>query len=81
MVAVDLDELASFAHVAGTSKIVKHARTYLYVAHSVANLVAVYSLTDPLNPAEVQHFAIDSICSLSSLLSGAQLALPYRTAA
>jgi 6-phosphogluconolactonase (cycloisomerase 2 family) len=40
--------------------IVNHTGTYLYVTNTGDNSIGVYSLADPLNPTEVQHFAMDS---------------------
>jgi len=40
--------------------IVNHAGTHLYVTNTGDNSIEVYSLADPLNPTEVQHFMMDS---------------------
>lgn len=40
--------------------VVNHAGTYLYVTNTGDNSIEVYSLADPLNPTEVQHFVMDS---------------------
>ncbi|HTA47683.1 MAG TPA: beta-propeller fold lactonase family protein [Bryobacteraceae bacterium] len=40
--------------------VVNHAGTYLYVTNTGDDSVEVYSLADPLNPIEVQHFTMDS---------------------
>jgi Lactonase, 7-bladed beta-propeller len=40
--------------------IVNHAGTYLYVTNTGDGSIEVYSLADPLNPTEVQHFVTDS---------------------
>jgi hypothetical protein len=40
--------------------IVNHAGTHLYVTNTGDNSIEVYSLADPLNPTEVQHFVMDS---------------------
>ena len=40
--------------------IVNHAGTYLYVTNTGDGSIEVYSLADPLNPTEVQHFVMDS---------------------
>ena len=40
--------------------IVNHAGTYLYATNTGDNSIEVYSLADPLNPREVQHFVMDS---------------------
>jgi hypothetical protein len=40
--------------------IVDHAGTHLYVTNTGDNSIEVYSLADPLNPTEVQHFVMDS---------------------
>jgi hypothetical protein len=40
--------------------VVNHTGTHLYVTNTGDNSIGVYSLADPLNPTEVQHFAMDS---------------------
>ena len=40
--------------------IVNHAGTYLYATNTGDNSIEVYSLADPLNPSQVQHFVMDS---------------------
>jgi 6-phosphogluconolactonase (cycloisomerase 2 family) len=40
--------------------VVNHAGTYLFVTNTGDNSIEVYSLADPLNPTEVQHFVMDS---------------------
>jgi 6-phosphogluconolactonase (cycloisomerase 2 family) len=40
--------------------VVNHAGTYLYATNTGDNSIEVYSLADPLNPTEVQHFVMDS---------------------
>jgi 6-phosphogluconolactonase (cycloisomerase 2 family) len=40
--------------------VVNHAGTHLYVTNTGDNSIEVYSLADPLNPTEVQHFVMDS---------------------
>jgi hypothetical protein len=40
--------------------IVNHAGTYLYATNTGDGSIEVYSLADPLNPTEVQHFVMDS---------------------
>jgi 6-phosphogluconolactonase (cycloisomerase 2 family) len=40
--------------------VVNHSGTYLYVTNTGDNSIEVYSLADPLNPTEVQHFVMDS---------------------
>jgi Lactonase, 7-bladed beta-propeller len=40
--------------------VVNHAGTYLYVTNTGDNSIEVYSLADPLNPTEVQHFVMAS---------------------
>jgi hypothetical protein len=40
--------------------IVNHAGTYLYVTNTGDGSIEVYSLADPLNPKELQHFVMDS---------------------
>jgi hypothetical protein len=40
--------------------IVNHAGTHLYVTNTGDGSIEVYSLADPLNPKEVQHFVMDS---------------------
>jgi 6-phosphogluconolactonase (cycloisomerase 2 family) len=40
--------------------IVNHAGTYLYATNTGDHSIEVYSLADPLNPTEVQHFVMDS---------------------
>ena len=40
--------------------IVDHAGTHLYVTNTGDNSIEVYSLADPLNPTEVQHFVMDT---------------------
>ena len=40
--------------------VVNHIGTYLYVTNTGDNSIEVYSLADPLNPTEVQHFVMDS---------------------
>jgi hypothetical protein len=40
--------------------VVDHAGRYLYVTNTGDNSIEVYSLADPLNPTEVQHFVMDS---------------------
>jgi DNA-binding beta-propeller fold protein YncE len=39
--------------------VVNHAGTRLYVTNTGDNSIEVYSLTDPLNPTELQHFVMD----------------------
>jgi Lactonase, 7-bladed beta-propeller len=39
--------------------VVKHAGTYLYATNTGDDSIEVYSLADPLNPKEVQHFVMD----------------------
>jgi Lactonase, 7-bladed beta-propeller len=39
--------------------IVNHAGTYLYATNTGDGSIEVYSLADPLNPKEVQHFVMD----------------------
>jgi hypothetical protein len=48
------------AGVAPCWAVVNHAGTYLYATNTGDNSIEVYSLADPLNPSEVQHFAMDS---------------------
>jgi 6-phosphogluconolactonase (cycloisomerase 2 family) len=38
--------------------VVNHAGTRLYATNTGDNSIAVYDLTDPLNPAEIQHFVM-----------------------
>ena len=40
--------------------VVNHEGTRLYVTNTGDNSIEVYSLADPLNPAPIQHFAMDS---------------------
>jgi 6-phosphogluconolactonase (cycloisomerase 2 family) len=40
--------------------VVNHAGTRLYVTNTGDASIEVYDLTDPLNPAEIQHFVMDS---------------------
>lgn len=40
--------------------IVNHAGTRLYATNTGDNSISVYSLADPLNPVEIQHFMMDS---------------------
>lgn len=40
--------------------VVNHAGTHLYVTNTGDNSIEVYSLADPLNPSEIQHFAMAS---------------------
>ncbi len=40
--------------------VVNHAGTRLYVTNTGDASIEVYDLTDPLNPAEIQHFMMDS---------------------
>jgi hypothetical protein len=40
--------------------VVNHAGTHLFVTNTGDNSIEVYSLADPLNPAPVQHFVMDS---------------------
>jgi hypothetical protein len=40
--------------------VVNHAGTHLYVTNTGDNSIEVYSLADPLNPAEIQHFVMDA---------------------
>src|SRR5438094_5827839 len=38
--------------------VVNHARTRLYATNTGDNSISVFDLTDPLNPAEIQHFVM-----------------------
>src|SRR5258707_10606221 len=38
--------------------VVNHAGTRLYATNTGDNSIAVYDLTDPLNPAQIQHFVM-----------------------
>lgn len=40
--------------------VVSHDGKYLYATNTGDNSIEVYSLADPLNPTEVQHFVMDS---------------------
>jgi 6-phosphogluconolactonase (cycloisomerase 2 family) len=40
--------------------VVNHAGTRLYATNTGDNSIAVYDLTDPLNPVEIQHFVMDA---------------------
>ena len=40
--------------------IVNHTGTRLYATNTGDNSIAVYDLTDPLDPVEIQHFAMDA---------------------
>jgi 6-phosphogluconolactonase (cycloisomerase 2 family) len=40
--------------------VVNHTGTRLYVTNTGDNSIAVYDLTDPLNPEEIQHFVMDA---------------------
>jgi DNA-binding beta-propeller fold protein YncE len=40
--------------------VVNHAGTHLYVTNTGDNSIGVYSLADPLNPAQIQHFVMDN---------------------
>jgi 6-phosphogluconolactonase (cycloisomerase 2 family) len=56
----------NFVHAVGDAgaapcwTVVNHAGTYLFVTNTGDNSIEVYSLADPLNPTEVQHFVMDS---------------------
>ncbi len=57
---LNFDRAVTDAGAAPCWAIVNHAGTYLYVTNTGDNSIEVYSLADPLNPTEVQHFAMDS---------------------
>jgi len=40
--------------------IVNHTGTRLYATNTGDNSIAVYDLTDPLDPVEIQHFVMDA---------------------
>ena len=40
--------------------VVNHAGTRLYATNTGDNSIAVYDLTDPLDPVEIQHFVMDA---------------------
>ena len=40
--------------------VVNHAGTRLYATNTGDNWIAVYDLTDPLDPVEIQHFVMDA---------------------